>query len=483
MARSRDDAPKSARPVARAPAGRTAPNVAPAVNRAPVGIERPLAKPLDLEGVTGYWILEESKRDTLSSRSPAGDGKYQLDVRADRSGPHTYVGSLKLQDAFPRSGPAGADRIPFTYEAVGTIAFDDPPSVVPNGTNWDVLLHITVKETCGVSWPDAAAAITARLGALKSLVAEGARPRHVDCWAAVAGSEKNRVRAPGDDELAPTGPARFSAADGKPWSKPVPVRFPLIPETTATTAERFTLILDATTPAGAFREQHVYKWTKDLPKALEPELQRQIKRANFRGVRAGRPDTPVQLQLTYPAGQSPKVFTSGWVFGAKCLMRGPDGKSTDLSGKVQWSGTGTFTPSTGPVCRPTFVAPGANSITLSVQVEGKVITKTYAVVAVSPIAYAAVGGLARCPTDAHGCPACPHNVVGPITTGSPQVFINGRPAARVGDKGIHAACCGANVFEIVGGDPEVLIDGRPAAKVGSPTKHCGGAGTIITAGP
>jgi uncharacterized Zn-binding protein involved in type VI secretion len=118
-----------------------------------------------------------------------------------------------------------------------------------------------------------------------------------------------------------------------------------------------------------------------------------------------------------------------------------------------------------------------------VQVGDKVITKTYPVVAVSPAGYAGLGGLARCPVDAHGCPACPHNVVGPITTGSPQVIIGGRPAARVGDKGIHAACCGLNIFEIVGGDPEVLIDGRPAAKVGSPTKHCGGAGTIISAGP
>ena len=252
----------------------------------------------------------------------------------------------------------------------------------------------------------------------------------------------------------------------------------------ATTAERFLLIVDVTTPAGTFREQHIYNWTKDLPKALEPELRRQVGRANFQGIRSGKPEPFVWLRLTYPVGESPKVFTSGWVFGAKCLVTGPKGESTDLSNKVQWTGTGTFTPATGSRCQPAFAAPGANSITLSVPVGDKVITKTYPVVAVAPDSYARIGGLARCPSDLHGCPACPHTMVkGPITTGSPQIFIGVRPAARVGDKGIHSACCGANIFEIVGGDPEVLIDGRPAAKVGSPTKHCGGAGTIISAGP
>ncbi len=469
----------------REPSGKAAPNVTPALNRTPRGIQRPLVKPLDLKSYTGYWILEDSKRDTLSSRSPAGDDKYQLDAKAERAGPHTYVGSLKLRDILlrPRSGQPGTDRIPFTYEAAGTMVFDDPPAVVPNGTNWDVSLRITLKETCSESWPEAAAAITARLGPLPPLAVEGDQPRHVYCWAGVTGSEKDRTRVQSADDLAPTGPTRCSAADGKPWSESVPVRFPLIPKTLATTAERFLLILDATTPAGACREQHVYRWTKDLPPALEPELRRQVSRANFQGVRSGRPEPLVWLRLTCPTGLSPKVFTSGWVFGAKCLVTGPKGESTDLSGKVQWTGTGTFTPLIGPLYRPAFTAPGANSITLSVPVEGKVITKTYPVVAVSPAGYAGAGGKAQAPADAHGCPACPHPVVGPITTGSPWVFIGGRPAARLGDTGIHAACCGPNIFEIVGGDPEVLIDGRPAAKVGSPTKHCGGAGTIISAGP
>lgn len=75
--------------------------------------------------------------------------------------------------------------------------------------------------------------------------------------------------------------------------------------------------------------------------------------------------------------------------------------------------------------------------------------------------------------------ACAHPTVGPITTGSPNVFVNGRPAARVGDIGVHAACCGPNTFKIISGDSQVLINGRPAAKIGSQTNHCGGVGSIV----
>jgi len=193
-------------------------------------------------------------------------------------------------------------------------------------------------------------------------------------------------------------------------------------------------------------------------------------------------DSPVKLELTYPVGKSPKVFTSGWVFGAKCVVSGEDDKEIDLSEKVQWSGSGTFNPASGSRCRPAFKAAGANTIKLTVEVEGKPITKSFSVVAVSPADYACVGGTARCLSDAHACPACPHDVKGPIQTGSSLVMIGGKAAVRVGDTGVHAACCGPNTFEIAGGDSEVMIDGKPAAKVGSQTKHCGGMGTIISSG-
>ena len=57
--------------------------------------------------------------------------------------------------------------------------------------------------------------------------------------------------------------------------------------------------------------------------------------------------------------------------------------------------------------------------------------------------------------------------------------VDGLPAARVGDTGIHAAWCGNSTFTIASGDPSVLIDGRPAAMVGSQTNHCGGTGSIV----
>jgi|GEM_PF-4053242 len=278
---------------------------APAFNRALKEIERRLAKPLDLKGYTGFWILEESKRDKLSVRSSAKDSEHQLDVSAERTGPHTYVGSVKLEDAFARqrADRTGADSVRFTYDAVGTIAFDDPPSVTPNGTNWDLMLQLNLKETCSVDWSETTDPISARLGAMLHSPAEGALPRLVQCCAIVGRAEENRIRVRNEDDLAPGGPTRFSAADGKPLNRSAPVRFPLIPETTVTTAERFILVLDACTPAGMFREQHVYRWTKELPKALESELHRQISRANFQGVRSGKPDMSAAVQAK--AAESP----------------------------------------------------------------------------------------------------------------------------------------------------------------------------------
>jgi len=194
---------------------------------------------------------------------------------------------------------------------------------------------------------------------------------------------------------------------------------------------------------------------------------------------------PVSLELTFPAGKSPRVFTKGWVFGARCVVSPGTAEEQDLSAEVAWSGSATFAPAKGNVSRPAFKAAGANTITLTVKVDGKAFFATWPVVAVDPTAeprYARVSDIARCPSDAHGCEACPHPVEGPILTGSPNVTIEGLPAARKGDTGIHAACCGANTFEIAEGDPTVLIDGRPAARWGHETKHCGGSGKIDGSG-
>ena len=183
---------------------------------------------------------------------------------------------------------------------------------------------------------------------------------------------------------------------------------------------------------------------------------------------------PVTLVLTHPAGSSPNVFTSGWVFGASCSQG-----SNDLSDQVKWSGSASFSPDTGSISRPAFNSAGGNTITLKVTVGGKDYSKSFQVNAVSPSGFAAVGDHAECPADSHGCPACPHPTRGPITSGSPNVFVNGRPAARVGDVGYHAACCGPNSFKITGGTSQVLINGRRAAKIGDSTAHCGGTGQIV----
>lgn len=202
---------------------------------------------------------------------------------------------------------------------------------------------------------------------------------------------------------------------------------------------------------------------------------------NDKGVCIEKKEVEVKLSLTYPAGKSPKVFTKGWVFGAYATLKINDEAEKDISSKVSWSGSGSFSPSKGSISRPSFSGSGRNTIILSVSIDGKTYEEKFKVKAVDPIKgrYAAIGSFAFCPADAHGCPADPHVVQGPIITGSPNVTVNGSPAARKGDTGVHAACCGPNTFKIVEGDPKVLINGKPAARVGDETKHCGGMGKIV----
>lgn len=89
-----------------------------------------------------------------------------------------------------------------------------------------------------------------------------------------------------------------------------------------------------------------------------------------------------------------------------------------------------------------------------------------------------LGDRAICPADAHGCPGCPHPVTGPGVAGSRNVFVNGRPALRRDDPGVHAACCGGNTWTAVGGAATVLINNRPAHRVDDAVQHCGGTGRL-----
>ncbi|MDR2051103.1 MAG: PAAR domain-containing protein [Deltaproteobacteria bacterium] len=94
-----------------------------------------------------------------------------------------------------------------------------------------------------------------------------------------------------------------------------------------------------------------------------------------------------------------------------------------------------------------------------------------------------VGDKANCPADSHGKSCCAHNVTGPATRGSPDVFIDGRPALRLGDPGVHASCCGSNTWVTAEGSKKVLINDIPAVRLHDATAHCGGSGRMIEGSP
>ena len=94
-----------------------------------------------------------------------------------------------------------------------------------------------------------------------------------------------------------------------------------------------------------------------------------------------------------------------------------------------------------------------------------------------------LGDLSKAEADAHGCVACPHPVVGPAIMGSPNVLVNGLPALRVTDMGIHAACCGTNMWTAIKGSSTVFINGLPAHRKGDNDQHCGGMGALIQGSP
>ncbi len=188
----------------------------------------------------------------------------------------------------------------------------------------------------------------------------------------------------------------------------------------------------------------------------------------------------VKIELTYPNGKSPKVFTVGWTFGAKATLNPGTKGAKDLSKQVKWSGSGIFSPTTGAVSHPAFSQVGNNTIELTVVVNKKKYSEKFAVSSVKPN-HAVVGDNAAVIGDTHGCPACPHPVCfGPILTGNSKVKIHGKAVACVGDTGRHTACCGPNTFKIISGDPDVKVDGRPVARLGDKTQHCGGMGKIAT---
>lgn len=94
-----------------------------------------------------------------------------------------------------------------------------------------------------------------------------------------------------------------------------------------------------------------------------------------------------------------------------------------------------------------------------------------------------LGDKSQCPADGHGCPGCPHVVIGPAISCSPNVNINGRGALRVGDNGVHAACCGPNTWVAVKGSSTVFINGMASHRLDDMDQHCGGIGRMIEGSP
>jgi uncharacterized Zn-binding protein involved in type VI secretion len=71
-------------------------------------------------------------------------------------------------------------------------------------------------------------------------------------------------------------------------------------------------------------------------------------------------------------------------------------------------------------------------------------------------------------------PPIPLPPIGPVLFGtSVQVLINGKPAARCGDLGLNPTCCGLPpIFEVFTGSSNVFIGGKRAARVLDITYHC-----------
>lgn len=90
-----------------------------------------------------------------------------------------------------------------------------------------------------------------------------------------------------------------------------------------------------------------------------------------------------------------------------------------------------------------------------------------------------VGDKSFVPADAHGCPACPHPATGPAIKGAATVMVNGKPALRITDNGVHSACCGPNTWIAAQGSGTVFIEKLAAHRLGDQDTHCGGVGKMV----
>ena len=83
-----------------------------------------------------------------------------------------------------------------------------------------------------------------------------------------------------------------------------------------------------------------------------------------------------------------------------------------------------------------------------------------------------------------GLPCCPHGRSGTNAVGSPNVFINGKPAHRLSDTG-PTNCPHSGTFESVQGSATVFVNGQPLTRIGDTTVcvACGKSGSHVAGSP
>ena len=86
------------------------------------------------------------------------------------------------------------------------------------------------------------------------------------------------------------------------------------------------------------------------------------------------------------------------------------------------------------------------------------------------------------PSDSCGCLHCPHEVYGRFEWASDDTYMNALGAARCSqmDGGTHSYCCGPMLWKSLVGSPDTYINGTGAVRLGDQTICCGGYGTIIS---
>lgn len=277
-------------------------------------IERRLAHPLDLKGYTGFWVLGDTKKTPAPQRRNRDNGKEDARIyEAKQPAPTTYTGKLELRYKVTEAGPDGKPKYtPFTYKAGSLAKWDELPLVIPNGAQWELGITVTAKETCDLKWDEKlGGTIMGEMGSSPQPKIEGGNLRFVDSYVSVLKSSNNRTRVLSAKDKEGYVTQYVGAENDKPWTKPVIVNFPVIPSSTNMTKEQFIVTLEANLPAGMSREVYTYNWVKKITAADETELQRQINRANYKGIQAEFGDMKAAAKATMAVPTTPASVVAG----------------------------------------------------------------------------------------------------------------------------------------------------------------------------